>query len=340
MTPKTILKISIAAVLGPGYVIFVENNPTAIRDNICAWEFFDDCRAVLESDFVVLAVQRSFGAFFVCFLLWVFWSIAAEDFKKSGLVIHSAASPNKSGGLPPMPLPAVLLPNWSMKDLLHHVLENIEESDEVIREVEAKARLDVLKIWGRLYSPFAVDQNDNPPRKIPPDHWDDFTLDYLTCAQHPDPAECCTEPRGGTRGSIHESYQDLKVNRQQVLGIWPERPEISGTIPAYDVLLHIVRQTRNRPETAEVDLRDNARAGKVLAHGRKNSTYFLPLDTPTLEPIPKEDWGHMKIDIAATHPPLPSSDTIYIEGHSSGHLYSAIRFNKKEVLSLWPEENT
>lgn len=120
--------------------------------------------------------------------------------------------------------PGLLFPDWSMKEMCLYVFENLEDSDEIIREIQDKARLGTLTVWGRLYAPFVVSQNHNPMKEIPKDHWDKYTLDYLTCMRHEDPSECCTEPRG-TRGDIHGSYQDLKVNQRQAKTIWPPKAE-------------------------------------------------------------------------------------------------------------------
>ena len=121
-------------------------------------------------------------------------------------------------------LPNSRVPDWPMKELCQHVLDNISDSEEVIREIETKARLGVLACWGRRYSALKVDDNPNPLRPILPEHWDDFSLDYLRCVMHEDPAECCTEPRS-LRGDHTESYQDLQVNRHQSMSIWPSKSE-------------------------------------------------------------------------------------------------------------------
>lgn len=117
-----------------------------------------------------------------------------------------------------------LLPDWPMKELCQHVLDNIDDSEEVIREIEAKARLGELACWGRRYSALRAFDNPNPPRPVPQDHWDGYCLDYLRCVFHEDPTECRTEPRD-VRGDHTESYQDLQVNRRQSMSIWPVRSE-------------------------------------------------------------------------------------------------------------------
>ena len=119
-----------------------------------------------------------------------------------------------------------------------------------------------------------------------------------------------------------------------------EEQSKAGTIAAGEVISHISSITLNRAETCEINLKDKARAGDVVALGRKISTHAIPIDTNTVEPIPKEAWGYMKINIAMTLPPLPSNTTTYLEGHSDGPLYHAVRFIKKEIFSFWPLEKT
>ncbi len=117
-----------------------------------------------------------------------------------------------------------LTPDWPMKELCQHVLNNIDDSEQVIREIETKARLGDLACWGRRHSALSASDNPNPLRPIQQEHWDEYSLDYLRCVMHEDLAECCTEPRDN-RGDHAQSFQDLQVNRQQSLSIWPERSD-------------------------------------------------------------------------------------------------------------------
>lgn len=133
---------------------------------------------------------------------------------RRGNKLAAASAPNEQ---------TILVADWPMSAACRYVRKNLSDQDELVREIEEKARSGLLRVWGRKYSTASASQNPNPPREIPMDHWDDYSLDELRCLQSDDDAECCTEPRNNWRGDYSESFQDLEVNKAQVLSIWPKR---------------------------------------------------------------------------------------------------------------------
>lgn len=51
-----ILRI-VAAALGLIVLLMIENSPDAIRNNICEWDMFDNCREILTSNYVIISVK-------------------------------------------------------------------------------------------------------------------------------------------------------------------------------------------------------------------------------------------------------------------------------------------
>ena len=198
----------------------VQNNPGEVRNNICAWDFVAPCPDWFDSAAVNQAVFLFLVAVSGLFFLSLIIPLLAENYRQTVTGIAQFTLPKKPSApqnethdfaLANKPLS----PDWSMKELYRYVLDNNSDSEEVFREIEAKARLGELACWGRKYSTIKADDNPNPLRPIVREHWDDFSLDYLRCVMHEDPTECRTEPRD-SRGDHTGSYQDLHVGDNSV----------------------------------------------------------------------------------------------------------------------------
>lgn len=114
-------------------------------------------------------------------------------------------------------------PNWTMPELVQHVRSMGIDVVPGIRQIEDKARLGQLEFWGRKYSAASPNENPNPRKPIPPDHWDHYCLDATRCAYAEDTSTCCTEPRSPNdlEHNWTGTFQDLRVNRSQSMALWP-----------------------------------------------------------------------------------------------------------------------
>ena len=118
------------------------------------------------------------------------------------------------------PTSTELQPDYTMNELYRNQWADGSEMVGLTRKIEDHARLGKLAVWGRKYS--VGNTNPNPSRPIPAEHWDLFTIDVSRCFGSEDAAACCTEPRSvdfSTGATYDNSYQDLRVSRQQADGL-------------------------------------------------------------------------------------------------------------------------
>ncbi len=128
-------------------------------------------------------------------------------------------------------------PNWPIRSLFFHLCPDILSNerqdlwDEIGIQVLDKFSTGMLMAWGRPDTGAG-----RPLCPIEPSYWRDAKLIhtfFLPGADHEGLVHARSEKTG-------EGYRDLRVNRMQVLSIWPE-PHTSGAAQGNDPVLKQLR---------------------------------------------------------------------------------------------------
>lgn len=116
--------------------------------------------------------------------------------------------------------------DWTVHELFQHLLNASMDAVDIARRIEDCARLGQLACWGRKYSVNPPHENPHPLRPIPPEHWDNYSIEATLCAYSEDAAACCTEmrnPRNWQKHGQTDTFQDLRVNRAQAKKLWADQ---------------------------------------------------------------------------------------------------------------------
>ena len=214
MQPRSVTALFLALLAGLGALL---NWWGRIVD---LFNLSEDTKAMLAS---VQKIEADWGIFiFLIGLIGLALTFAIPMWQRRCQNAAETDSPKCSSGLIP---PAVegSGPNWTVLSLVQHMREAGIDVVLCMREIEDKARLGQLAVWGRKYSAANPHENPNPLRPIETDHWDHYCLDVTRCAYAEDASTCCTEPRSSNlwEHDYTESFQDLRVNKAQATALWP-----------------------------------------------------------------------------------------------------------------------
>ena len=140
--------------------------------------------------------------------------------------------------------------------------------------------------------------------------------------------------RGAARGcaAVEVFYPYLDKSILWICGGLGE----SETITAGAALQKLMKARPNSIETTESRLRDKASMGAIRAWGKKIPKEAIPTHLPSLEEIPVTTWSYARIDLKSISGPLATNRLTYLNPNieNTGQLYSAVRFNKQEIIGL------
>ena len=177
------------------------------------FNFSEDTKAMLAS---VQEIEADWGL--LIFLLGLiglaltfFGSLWRRQPQEAEELAHSATTAIKESG-----------PNWAILELVQRLLDDGYDVIPCMREIEDRARLGQLAVWGRKYSTVEAGENPNPLKPVSENHWDHYSLDATRCALAEDASTCCTEPRSlhSVKHNWTGTFQDLRVNRSQAMALW------------------------------------------------------------------------------------------------------------------------
>lgn len=169
-------------------------------------------------------------------------------------------------------------------------------------------------------------------------YWEDHEIDSM--ATSPLFVDSYHTKTDGTYKEGEDEYWSLLVDMQEIVRTWTVDPD--ATIAAGEAVESIAWASQQSDDLTAIKLRDLAHTGRLRTWGRRFPTTAIRSEFEPLEQIAAQVWGYAVIHPRTTKGPLPTNCLRYVHGHNEadGHLYEAVRFNRKEIVDLCLAEGT